>query len=480
MKDKLLSALLSTLARNIVFTTVASVSALLSINVLAAPIVLNDNGAWCWFQDERAIVSNNKLLFGTVASEGGVSGVARKGNIEVTTYDLSGSSAPVVNVMHHGLQDDDHNVPALITLPDKTVMAIYSQHNADRQVRYRITKDAEALTEWLPEVSMSRKDKITYANLMYLSEENNGKGRLYNFYRGIEFNPTFDTSDDQGQTWSKGSHFIKNEGRPYVKYIGNNRDEIHFTTTEQHPRNFDNSIYHGYIKAGNVYKSDGSLIQALADGPIKPTDLTLVYQGGPDNVAWTVDMHLDEDGQVYTVFSVQMNDGDKARNIKSYAERDKGPVHGEDMRYYYAKLLQPSWWQFWQAPQWQVNEVSYAGTRLYQREQDYTGLVALNPQNPNEMVVSTNAHPVTGKPLISKADGKRHWELFKGVSNDNGLSWHWVYLTKDSQVDNLRPIIPINHESDDLHLLWMQGEYISFLETNTKIMLATNPQPVAQ
>ncbi|AWB65856.1 hypothetical protein C2869_05110 [Saccharobesus litoralis] len=437
---------------------------------LAEPVVLNDNAGWCWYQDERVIVHNNKLFFASVASIIGKDGDKRSGNIEVGSYDLSGKSSPVVSIMHDGLEDDDHNVPALLALPDDNVLAVYSKHNTDYMVRYRITNGSDNLDSWQDEVAMKRKDKVTYANVMRLSEENNGKGRIYNFYRGINFNPTFDTSDDNGKTWSKGTHFIKNKGRPYVKYIANNKDEIHFVTTEQHPRVFDNSIYHGYIKAGKIYKSDGSFIQNISDGPIAPTVLTKVYQGGKDNVAWTTDLHLDENGLPFTVFSVQMNDGNK--------NRWKGEKHGDDMRYYFAKWVEPSWWQFGKEAGWQVNEIAYAGSRLYDKEQDYTGLAALNPQNANEIVISTNANPDTGEPLISQADGKRHWELFKGTSSDNGKSFKWAALTKNSTEDHLRPVIPINTESDDMYLTWMRGKYVSYIKIDTELVMAKNPQPV--
>jgi hypothetical protein len=49
-------------------------------------IVFNDDGGWCWFQDERALVSAGTLLIGSVAA--GVHDSARRGNIEVVAYDL--------------------------------------------------------------------------------------------------------------------------------------------------------------------------------------------------------------------------------------------------------------------------------------------------------------------------------------------------------------------------------------------------------
>ena len=55
--------------------------------------------------------------------------------------------------------------------------------------------------------------------------------------------------------------------------------------------------------------------------------------------------------------------------------------------------------------------IAYAGQCLYTAEGDYTGLVALDPQNPNRLFISTNADPVAGTPLISLTDGRRHWEI---------------------------------------------------------------------
>ncbi len=458
-------ALVENTVKAAVLSLLTSVSSLAVASNMSSPVIINDNAGWCWFQDERAVIHNGQLFVGSVASQLGTDGAKRGGNIEVARYPLNHSHAPVVSVMHDGLEDDDHNVPALLALPNDDILAIYSKHNTDRKIRYRMLSEVTE-DKWLPEVAMTRKDKITYANLFRLSDENNGKGRVYNFYRGINFNPSYDISNDDGKTWSQGHHFITNQGRPYVKYISNNKDEIHFVTTEQHPRVFNNSIYHGYLKNGKVFNSYDEQVHDLANGPLTIDKLTKVYQGGADNVAWTVDLHLDEDGVPFTVISVQMNDGDKNRH--------KGQMHGDDMRYLYANISQPKWWQFGREAAWEVEEIAYAGSRLYDREQDYTGLAALNPSNKDEMIISTNADPVTGKPLISSADNKRHWELFKGKRLGKG-DWNWTAITTNSSQDNLRPIIPINNESDDVYLLWMQGRYVSYTEIDTNIVLKVNP-----
>src|SRR3977135_4576654 len=64
----------------------------LPTNYVAGKLIqLNDNGAWSWFMDERAIVDDGKLIVGSVRAVGDY----RKdrdpdwGNVEVSVYDLA-------------------------------------------------------------------------------------------------------------------------------------------------------------------------------------------------------------------------------------------------------------------------------------------------------------------------------------------------------------------------------------------------------
>src|SRR5262249_55650013 len=97
-------------------------------------------------------------------------------------------------------------------------------------------------------------------------------------------------------------------------------------------------------------------------------------------------------------------------------------------------------------------------TRLYPGEEDYTGLAALDRNNPNVVYISTNANPVTGKPLVSTSDNRRHHELFRGTTSDSGKSWRWEPITANSDVDNLRPIVPA-WQDPRTALVWMRGTY---------------------
>jgi hypothetical protein len=150
------------------------------------------------------------------------------------------------------------------------------------------------------------------------------------------------------------------------------------------------------------------------------------------------DVELDAEARPYVAFSVQRDGRDLPRG--------KG---GMDIRYHYARF---------DGTQWNVHEVAYAGMRLYPNEDDYSGLASLDPKNPDVMYISTNAEPVSGAPLVSRTDTKRHYELFRGVTTDGGANWKWSPITANSTVDNLRPIVP-KWEDERTALAWMRGKY---------------------
>lgn len=405
-------------------------------------ITFNDNGGWCWYQDERAIIKDGKLIVGSIADSIGTYGKLRNSNVELVSYDLDGNAPSSRFTLHKKLESnsDDHDVPALLTLPDGRVLAVYSKHSSDHKIRYRMSnKDG-----WDKEVVLPRKHAVCYSNVFQLSDE---QGIIYDFYRGENFDPTYIVSEDNGQTWSESKRYIQTKGtrtRPYVKYASNNKDTIHFVTTEAHPQEWTGtSLYAGYIKGGAIYKSDGTLIQKLSDGPIKPEQLTKIYQGDANHEAWTIDLHLDAQGNPYTVYSVQ---------------HDKKT---SDNRYRYAR---------WNGKSWDDQALAHAGTHLYDGQWFYTGLAALDTQDPNHLFISTDANPETGTPLISGTDNHRHYELFEG--HLKGSTWTWTPVTKDSVVDNLRPIMPIGKNAP---LLWMRGTYETYQNFDTDIVGILNP-----
>ena len=417
-------------------------------------ITFKKNGGWCWYQDPRAVVSENSLFFGSVAAIDRDHSAA--GDIEVTSYDISSGELNHFK-LHPQLQPDDHNVPAFLLLPDGRLLASYMTHGGDSLMRWRISGAPSTIDAWSEEYTVDAGADLSYSNLFMLQAEGN---RIYNFHRGIGWNPNFMVSDDLGKSFHYGGRLLnwprpeKGEagysgmdgGRPYLKYASDGIDTIHFITTEDHPRAFDNSLYHGFIRDENIYKSNGEKLGTLSpdpEGGVVVNSLTRIFKGDAENVAWTIDLEMDEHGCPYTVFSVQKNSGEWK------ASPGRG---GLDHRYYYAR---------WDGNNWHVHEMAFAGTRLYAREDDYTGLAALDPRDKDIVYISTNADPLTGKPLISCLDGERHREIFRGITRDGGKTWKWDPVTRNSDVDNIRPIVP-NGTSDRDIVLWLRGKYYSY------------------
>ena len=398
-------------------------------------IDLHVRGGWCWFQDERAIVDAGKLIFGSVASP--------SGDVNVTTYEIATRKAETVP-LHERLESDDHDAPALLKLSDQRYLAAYAAHGSDNLMRWRISLEPSDATRWGPEQSLDVGDRVTYANLYRLSAENDGRGRIYNFHRGVGFNPNYLVSDDDGRTFRYGGRLLdwprdparRGSGRPYVRYASDGVETIHFVTTEDHPSHFANGIYHGFIRGGGVHRSDGTDVGQLATTSrtsLKPTDLTCAFRGDAKNVAWTVDLRLDPTGKPYATFSVR---------------DDSNRLH-----YHYAR---------WDGRAWRVNRMAHAGTALYAAEGDYSGLVALDPSDPDVAYISTNADPHTGAPLA-------HREIYQGVTRDGGASWGWAAITSDSARDNIRPIARTVDRERTI-LLWLRGTYRTYTDYDLDVV----------
>jgi autotransporter-associated beta strand protein len=427
-------------------------------------VVLNDNGAWCWFQDERAIVDGNTLIVGSVANASGTNGAARDGNVEVAAYNLSTGAHLGVSVLHPHLEPgagDDHDAPAFLVRPDGRILAVYAEHTNNRKIYYRISTNPHNPTSWQAEQvhttplspnpgDPDRRSNVGYSNVYRLSAENGGAGRVYDFYRGIGFDPNYSVSNDNGATWTYGGRLMYNDDpndvniRPYVTYASNGVDTIHFINNEANPGPYPTSIYHAYIRGGNIYKTDGTLIGPLGT-PMEAAAGTLIFQASETaGWAWSSDLQLDSLGRPVATFSVTK---DVAADPKI------------DHRYHYAR---------WDGAAWHDHEIAYGGRQL-SNDGHYTGLITLNPNDIDVVFIATDANPVTGVPLQSAADGQRHFEVYKGYTPDSGTTWIWSPVTTDSTVDNVRPVVP-KWDASHTALLWMKGTYATYTDYDLDIV----------
>jgi hypothetical protein len=416
------------------------------------PVVLSEDGGWCWFQGPRALFYGTRMIVGTVSS--GVSNANIRGNVRALVYDFETARTNILE-LHSQLELDDHDSPAFLARPDGRLLAVYGKHDAENRIYYRVSQGTDGLTWNATQTFVpTSSTRVTYANLFRLASESN---RIYDFYRGLDgsFKPSYAYSDDAGQTWQSGNVVINvpssgTSHRPYVRYASNGTDTIHLVYTEGHPRDFDTSLWHVYYRGGSLYRSDGTRIAALTQGLAMPNQGTRIHAGDAQRVAWGSDTALDGQGRPVVTYSVQMNSGGLPTG-----------QGGDDIRYRYAR---------WDGAAWRDFPLAFAGTRLYAGEDDYSGLATLDPDDPSIVYISSNANPTTGAPLVSSGDGRRHYEIFRGITADQGVTWMWTPVTQSSTRDNLRPLLPLGGDGRQKALLWLRGEYRSYTDYTQQVV----------
>jgi hypothetical protein len=434
----------------------ASIPALPGNAVEIAP-----DGAWTWFNDERAIVHQGALFSGYVRANG-TYGLTRR---DLTT----GSTAHVTLSTAASQQQDDHNNPSLTPLPDGRLLALYSKH-AGPAVYYQRTSlvpSPASAAEWGPEITRTAPASNTYANTYRLSGESN---KLYNFHRCINFNPTLTLSTDNGETWGTSRQLLgtgSGSTRPYPRYCSNNVDRIDLIYTDGHPRDVNNSVYHLYYNNGGLYKTDGTLVDSIANIPLNHDGGergSVIYQysasawgpgDGPDNWiptgrGWTWDVHYGTGNAPVCVFQVQRD------NVTG-----TGWNH-DRIYYYYAR---------WTGTGWQRRFIAHGGRPLYVNEDDYGGGMCLDPEDPRIVYFSSNAaNPfalgdIDNVPLRPSD----RYEIWRGFTADGGLTFSWTPVTQNSTADNLRPIAPPAHGREEL-LLWFNGTYNTYTSYATRVL----------
>ena len=418
-------------------------------------MLINDNAGWCWYQDEKIIYDpvDGSIITSTSGQSYGL-GSARGNDVDATTFNIATGRRTRVLACDRG--GDDHNMGALWIRPDGRYLHIYTGHNADDNSYYRTTTNPHDGSAWSDELYYNWVDlsglpddtNITYNNVHYLSAEGTGNGRLYNITRGFGRNPQISYSDDWGVTWHYGGRLTipsssSSYSNGYYKFNSNGIDRIDFITTEHHPRDYNNSIYHGYIKGGKSYNSYGVVVDANIFDQNSPTpeNFTKVFAAGPQvagsyHTAWTAELERDAQGWPVCLFTTRCG-------TDPYGSGSgQATIGAADHRIFYARF---------DGSAWHYTQLSKMGTGIHTPEQDYTGIGCIHPNDANLIYISTNFDPRTGVSI------GRH-EIFKGVTKDNGATWSWTQITTDSTVDNLRPAIP-KWDANNTAVFWLRGYY---------------------
>lgn len=427
-------------------------------------LVVQD-GAWTWFNDNRTIyLADGSLLIGYVRTDGAMA---------VTRFDeMSATGSEVVLSTSESRERDDHNNPALLWMQDGRILAVYSRHGTNMQFYARVSKSAVplGLSDWGEEMVFRVPARNTYANVFQLPKTD---GRILNFHRCINWNPSVSVSDNGGERWADPVQVIsigQGRTRPYIRLSPRSDGRIDMIYTDHHPNSAPTSIYHLYFKDNAFYRSDGTLLKLFEELPlfhdIGECGSTIyayseaVWPVGcsvddyiPHGRAWVWDVASDADGVPYCVFSV--------------CRRDLGGNGwGNDRIWYY--------WAKWSGTGWERKCIARAGRPLYDKERDYAGGVALDPENPFCVVLSSNAHD----PFVCRLENGDQELCNYPLREDGAHSLFELTLAEDGTFQSVREMAAgtsairpyVTRGADGRRgVLWLEGDYRGYRDFKTQI-----------
>jgi rhamnogalacturonyl hydrolase YesR len=428
------------------------------------------DGAWCWFSDPRAVYYegiNKRTYSGWIDSYG---------NVIISSYDHL-TKQTYSHKLFDNLEIDDHDNPAIMIDKEGYVMVFFSKHAKNDPIHFLKSKFPEDITQWNEEKLLDLNDKkqypkwinsYTYCNPIQLSAENN---KIFLFWRGLDGKPTFSTSTDNGENWSKGKIFVLPEQtykfrRPYVKVYSSGKDKIHILFTDGHPRDEkQNSVYYMCYKNGAYYKANGAKIKDANAEAVTPREADVVYDATQTNQkAWVWDIAEDE----------------KGNPVIAYTKYPTDTTH----IYCYAK---------WNGKNWQNSDLINSGSWFpktpkgkTETEPNYSGGLNIDKESTNTLYLSINRDSV--------------FEIEKWTLRTDGKAWAVENITKGSKKDNIRPFaVRGAKEGNPLQLLWMQNtryhnfalgggvnklafkdRYLTSIKCNLSSPVMTNPLDSAQ
>jgi len=365
---------------------------------------------------------------------------------------------------------DDHNNPAITFRLDGRIVAVYGEHSRDRSW-CRISTNPEDITSWdeesafvqeqwiarrknafLPRLAARLHAKITgrpwphpyeaaysYVNLYTLPD-----GTLWRQYRpvagwaGHSRRPSFVTSKDGGETWSKPTRFLEEKTRTPYLVTAQNGNKIHFFFTDGHPDEWDRtSIYHAYYdhSDGTYRRSDGSLIGGRRALPFAPADATKIFDGTTSaGEAWVYHVAVDKDGNVAGVFNVYSGE---------LAGRESHRVHDY-------------WYAYWDGKEWRTSRIASEKDIFSSGQRRYSGGIVVDPEDLGTVYLSLV------DPTVEENSHSRHIWRYRTV--DYGATWTRSQVSNSGQGKaHSRPVVPLNRHPD-LPLFWQYGHYVNYLE----------------
>lgn len=379
------------------------------------------NGAWCWFQDPRAVSvggPDGKTFAGWIAWDGAL-----------TVGAFSATGVLHTHVVGYWIHDD-HASPVLLMEPDKRLTVFWADHNG-HTMNYRTTYRPEDISAWGPVRHVRSRLPgnlgFTYPNPVIVPGEGN---RLYLFWRGADWGVDFATRSPRG-AWSAAHELIALLGqRPYLKVAGNGGNEIALAYTDAHPGDMNTSVYYAVYRRGSLWTADGRWIARIGDGPLAPSRGQLVYDGHATGApSWVWDVAFGPDGRPVIVYAT-------FPSLTNHA-------------YWYAR---------WNGTRWVSHFLTFAGPTISPGtiESYYSGGIALDHANPSVV-------------YLSRKVGRR-FRIERWATPDGGRRWRRTVVV-DAATDAVRPVVP--RGSGPLGLMWMSGHYGRYIHYRTSIAFRT-------
>ncbi len=324
---------------------------------MVAPLI--SNMAWCWWTRPRAVRIGDAAYFGALDSAG---------HMLAAKLDLATGASE--KFLLAGFEDDDHNNPALVTTPDKPLVAFYSRHDEDDALRVRVSARPLDISEWGPETVLTFNGATCYAQVHPIGDE------LHLFTRVSETRWGYAMSPDWAKSWGPTRDFLRfdTDQQVYMATVLLPDGHTMRLGVSGHPKEYEKKPLHDVwaavvdLRSGDVTlpSGDSTPIANLRTGQGLPLDyraLELVQKTPADR---TVNMMDVSDGPVFEI---------------AFTSKIKDDHSNRDARYHVAALRDGGW---------QVETVAMAGKRFgYIHAGFYVGGAAFPDRTPGNVVYVT-------------------------------------------------------------------------------------------
>ena len=457
MKNKLLFSLL------VIF--------LLGSNTLSAQekitVPLTDDGAWSVNSQPSAVYHNKKSYFSWVNSNK---------SLVVASYNHSTGDyqETVVATSHRG----DFASPALLVRQNGQILLFTSRNEGEAHYFIRVSTNPEDISQWSDPktaIAYGAGGTLPFAvgdDIYVLYRGKNSVGITY----GVGLNSATDqtvNADLANGTRRAGIFPIQNGNDykvkldiPYMKACQDSDGAIHIVFTQLasggESGNFyaynEGSIHYMKLVGTStpttgldfdLFKADGTTIAKVNIDAGTPPDV-IYSEDESGKKAWAYDIQLDANGQPVVLYDTFNADG--TQHVYYQARWDSG------------------------SNQWVTTQITDAGDGL-----DTAAYSANQSQFPAHSFSSGGlnfAPNDLSTVYVSKRSEQGVFEIYKYITSNSGSTWQEaevLTLGTDSNQANIRPKRIENlPENAPLDIVWMQGEYASPVDFDTKIMARGN------